>query len=99
MLAAERYDDPDPVNLGVGAEITIRDLVQLIARLTGFGGELRFDDLKPDGQPRRSLDTSRARRELAFEAGTSFEEGLLATISWYESSRDVPAGHSSRRSS
>jgi GDP-L-fucose synthase len=87
VLAAERYDDGDPVNLGVGAEITIRDLVELIARITGFKGELRWDATKPDGQPRRALDTSRARERFGFAAGTSFEVGLRRTVEWYEASR------------
>jgi GDP-L-fucose synthase len=83
VLAAERYDGRDPVNLGVGSEITIRDLTELIAHLTGFGGEIRWDHSKPDGQPRRALDTSRAREAFGFTAGTSFEDGLRATIEWY----------------
>ena len=87
VLAAERYDDGDPVSLGVGAEITIRDLVELIARLTRYGGELRWDDTKPDGQPRRALDTTRARERFGFAAGTSFEDGLRRTIDWYEAKR------------
>ena len=87
VLAAERYDDGDPVNLGVGAEITIRDLVELIARLTRYGGELRWDATKPDGQPRRALDTTRARERFGFAAGTSFETGLRRTIDWYEAKR------------
>ena len=87
VLAAERYDDGDPVNLGVGAEITIRDLVELIARLTRYGGELRWDHTKPDGQPRRALDTTRARERFGFAAGTSFEDGLRRTINWYEAKR------------
>lgn len=74
-----------PVNLGVGAEITIRELAELIARLTGFGGELRWDSTKPDGQPRRALDTSRARQTFGFSAETSFEDGLRSSIQWYES--------------
>jgi len=82
-LAAERYDGPEPVNLGVGREITIRELVQLIAKLTGFAGEIRWDRSKPDGQPRRALDTSRARDWFGFEAHTPFEEGLRHTIEWY----------------
>ena len=68
MLAAERYDGAEPVNLGVGDEITIRELVELIARLTGFEGEIRWDATKPDGQPRRGLDTSRARERFGFDA-------------------------------
>jgi GDP-L-fucose synthase len=87
VLAAERYDDGDPVNLGVGAEITIRALVELIARLTRFEGELRWDATKPDGQPRRALDTTRARERFGFAAGTSFEDGLRHTIEWYEANR------------
>ncbi len=83
VLAAERYDGDEPVNLGVGAEITIRELVALIARLTGFRGELRWDASKPDGQPRRALDTSRARELFGFEARTPWEDGLRATIEWY----------------
>ena len=87
VLAAEKYDEPDPVNLGVGAEITIRDLVQLITRLARFDGEVRWDSTKPDGQPRRALDTSRARERFGFAAGTSFEEGLRRTIEWYQANR------------
>jgi GDP-L-fucose synthase len=83
-LGAERYDGAEPVNLGVGREIMIRALVELIARLTGFGGEIRWDPSKPDGQPRRALDTSRARDLFGFEARTGFEEGLKRTIDWYE---------------
>jgi GDP-L-fucose synthase len=87
VLAAERYDGREPVNLGVGSEITIRDLTELIARLTGFTGEIRWDPSKPDGQPRRALDTSRARELFGFSAGTSFEDGLRATIEWYKALR------------
>jgi GDP-L-fucose synthase len=88
VLAAERYDDPEPVNLGVGAEITIKELVGLIARLARFEGELRWDTTKPDGQPRRALDTSRARERFGFVAGTSFQDGLKRTIEWYEAQLD-----------
>ena len=84
VLAAERYDDPAPVNLGVGQEILIRKLVSLISRLTRFEGEVRWDATKPDGQPRRVLDTSRARERFGFVARTSFDEGLRETIRWYE---------------
>jgi GDP-L-fucose synthase len=84
VLAAERYDRPQPVNLGVGAEITIGALTEQIVHLTGFRGELRWDHTKPDGQPRRALDTSRARDAFGFRARTSFEDGLLATVRWYE---------------
>jgi GDP-L-fucose synthase len=85
VLATERYDGADPVNLGVGSEITIRDLVELIARLTRFEGEIRWDATKPDGQPRRALDTSRARERFGFAAGMSFEDGLRRTVDWYVS--------------
>lgn len=86
VLAAERYEGDEPVNLGSGTEIAIRDLVELIARLTGFKGEIRWDASKPDGQPRRMLDTSRAERWFGFKAQTSFEEGLRRTIDWYRTS-------------
>lgn len=95
LLAAEHYDRPDPVNLGSGMEITVRDLAALIARLCGFTGDLRFDASRPDGQPRRCLDTSRAREEFGFTAATPFEEGLRRTIAWYESTR-LPAAAKSR---
>jgi GDP-L-fucose synthase len=83
VLATERYDRPEPVNIGVGKEITIRDLVELIAETTGFVGEIRWDTTKPDGQPRRVLDTTRAANAFGFEAGTSFEDGLRATVDWF----------------
>jgi GDP-L-fucose synthase len=86
VLGAEHYDGAEPVNLGVGREITIRDLVELIVRLTRFAGEIRWDPSKPDGQPRRALDTSRARERFGFVASTDFEEGLRRTIDWYERS-------------
>jgi nucleoside-diphosphate-sugar epimerase len=73
----------------VGSEITIRNLTELIARLTGFRGEVRWDPSKPDGQPRRALDTSRARERFGFTAGTPFEDGLRRTIDWYEKTRGV----------
>jgi GDP-L-fucose synthase len=84
LLAAERYDKPDPVNLGSGLEISIRDLVNLIARLTQFSGEIRWDSNQPDGQPRRCLDVQKANSEFGFRARTKFEDGLRATIRWYE---------------
>ena len=84
VLAAERYDGAEPVNLGVGQEITIRELVELIAEVTGFAGEIRWDPSKPDGQPRRALDTSRARERFGFRAGTTFAEGLRRTVDSYE---------------
>jgi len=83
-LAAEKYDGPEPVNLGTGREITIRELVTLIAGATGFIGEVRWDSTKPDGQPRRALDTSRAGHAFGFDARTSFEDGLRRTIEWFE---------------
>jgi GDP-L-fucose synthase len=83
VLAAELYDGADPVNLGTGQEITIHELVALIAEVTGFAGEIRWDLTKPDGQPRRALDTSRARGLFGFGAGTSFGAGLRATAAWY----------------
>ena len=85
VLGAEHYDGAEPVNLGVGAEITIRELATLIAELTGFNGEIRWDSSKPDGQPRRALDTSRAREAFGFVARTSFDDGLRSTIQWYGS--------------
>ena len=94
VLGAERYDGEEPVNLGVGREITIRELVELIANLTSFGGDIRWDASKPDGQPRRALDTSRARDRFGFEAGTSFDAGLRRTIDWYEA--EVHAGGRAR---
>ncbi|MFN0085207.1 MAG: GDP-L-fucose synthase family protein [Blastocatellia bacterium] len=85
LLAAERYDKSDPVNLGAGFEISIRDLVGKIGLLTGFKGRFVWDDSKPDGQPRRCLDTSRAEREFGFRARIGFDEGLRQTIDWYSS--------------
>jgi GDP-L-fucose synthase len=87
ILACERYDEPDPINLGAGFEITIRDLVETIARLTGFSGKIVWDASKPDGQPRRMLDTSRAEKEFGFVAKVPFEEGLRRTIDWYRKMR------------
>jgi GDP-L-fucose synthase len=83
VLAAERYNGGEPVNLGSGYEISIRDLVALIAELTGFKGEIRYDPTKPNGQPRRQLDVSRARDWFGFQATTSFRDGLRETIEWY----------------
>jgi GDP-L-fucose synthase len=85
VLATENFHKSDPVNLGSGQEISIRDLVTLIAELTGFRGKLVFDTTKPNGQPRRMLDTSKAREEFGFTAQTSFTEGLKKTIDWYRS--------------
>jgi GDP-L-fucose synthase len=87
VAIAERYDSPEPINLGSGQEITIRDLIRLIAELTGYTGRIEFDPSKPNGQPRRCLDVSRAERELGFRARTDFRSGLRQTIAWYEQSR------------
>jgi GDP-L-fucose synthase len=83
LLAAEKYNSSEPVNLGSGMEISIKDLVELIARLTGFEGKLVWDTSKPNGQPRRRLDVSRAEKEFGFRAKVNFEEGLRRTIEWY----------------
>ena len=87
VLAAERYDGPEPVNLGTNAEISIRELAELIAELTGFTGEIRWDTSKPNGQPRRKVEVSRARELFGFSARVGFEEGLRKTIDWYRSQR------------
>lgn len=87
VLAAERYDGDQPVNLGTGSEIAIRDLAVLISKAVGFQGEVVWDATKPNGQPRRCLDTSRAEEQFGFRAQIGFEEGLRRTISWYEASR------------
>src|SRR5208282_537905 len=84
ILAAERYNSSEPVNLGAGFEISIKNLVELIVRLTKFKGGIVWDSTKPDGQPRRCLDTTRAKKEFGFEAKVSFEAGLKKTIAWYE---------------
>lgn len=83
VLATEKYDKPEPVNIGAGTEVTIGDLVTTIASVTGFGGRIIWDSTKPDGQPRRCLDTTRAEREFGFKARTSFRDGLWKTIDWY----------------
>jgi len=84
LLAAERYDKPEPVNVGSGHEISIRELAALLCKLTGFEGELVWDRTQPDGQPRRRLDVTRAEREFGFLAKTSLADGLRQTIEWYE---------------
>jgi dTDP-glucose 4,6-dehydratase/GDP-L-fucose synthase len=86
--ATERYDESDPVNLGSGEEISIRHLVELIAELTEFEGDIEWDTSKPDGQPRRKLDVSRARERIGWKATTDFRKGLRRTIEWYERHRD-----------
>ena len=94
VRAAERYDGADPVNLGTGEEISIRDLAELVAELTGFSGEIGWDTSKPNGQPRRRLDTSRAEELFGFHAQVPLREGLERTVAWYRSTR-TPArvGH------
>jgi len=87
VKATERYDKPEPVNIGAGFEISIKDLSTLTAKLTEFNGEIIWDTSKPGGQPRRSLDTSRAEREFGWRASTSFEEGLRRTIEWFRDHR------------
>ena len=91
VRATEQYDRPEPVNLGAGFEISIRDLAELIASLTGFKGRLTFDRTKPDGQPRRSLDVSRAKNSFGFAATTDFRTGLKRTIDWYRAEREKKA--------
>ena len=88
LLATEKFNKSDPINLGAGFEISIKDLVGLIAKLTGFKSEIVWDTSKPDGQPRRMLDTSRAVKEFGFKARTGFEEGLKKTIEWYRESKE-----------
>jgi GDP-L-fucose synthase len=91
-LAAERYDGAEPVNVGAGKEISIRDLADLIAGVTGFSGEIRWDETMPNGQPRRSLDASRAKELFGFEATTSLRQGLERTVAWYRAQAPVNAG-------
>ena len=91
VLASERYDGAEPVNIGTGVEISIRDLAELISELTGFEGEIRWDTTKPNGQPRRQLDVSRAAELFGFQASTPFRTGLERTIGWYKSHRRVGA--------
>lgn len=98
VLAAERYDDPDPVNLGAGFEITMRDLGAKIAAVTGYEGELAWDASRPNGQPRRMLDVSRARERFGFSASVSLDEGLARTIGWYREHRArILAAEATRR--
>jgi len=87
VLATERYNKTDPVNLGAGFEISIKDLTEVICDLAGFEGEIEWDTSRPDGQPRRCLDTSRALKEFGFQAKTDFQEGLMRTIAWYRKAR------------
>jgi len=83
LLATEKYDKPEPINIGSDMEVSIKDLVELICKLMDFKGEIRWDTTKPDGQPRRRLDTSKAKKEFGFKAKTNFEEGLKKTTEWY----------------
>lgn len=96
MLASERYNDPDPINLGAGFEVSIKDLVEIITKLMGYTGKIVWDRSKPDGQPRRMLDTSKAEKYFGFRARTRLEEGLKKTIQWYREnvldSQDVQWG-------
>jgi GDP-L-fucose synthase len=87
LLATEHYNGAEPVNIGAGFEITIKELVEIIVKITGFKGEIRWDSSKPDGQPRRRLDVSKAKKYFSFEAKTGFEEGLKETIKWYMKNR------------
>jgi GDP-L-fucose synthase len=87
LLAAERYNGPEPVNIGAGFEITIKDLTEKIVKLTGFKGQIRWDSSKPDGQPRRRLDVSRAKNLFGFEAQMTFDEGLKRIIDWFRENR------------
>jgi len=87
LMATEHYNGAEPVNIGAGFEITIKELVEKIAKITGFKGEIRWDSSKPDGQPRRRLDVSRAKEYFGFEGKTSFEKGLKETIKWYRENR------------
>ncbi len=88
LLAAEKYNKSDPVNIGSSFEITIKDLVTIIAKHTGFKDKITWDKTKPNGQPRRKLDVSRAKKEFGFESSTTFEDGLRATIDWYRANKD-----------
>lgn len=87
VLATEHYNGDEPVNIGAGSEITIKDLVEKIAQLAGFDGGIQWDPSKPDGQPRRCLDTTRAKEYFGFEAQTDFDAGLKATIEWYQQNK------------
>jgi GDP-L-fucose synthase len=97
VLAAERYDDPDPVNLGAGFEISMRDLATTIAKATGYTGDIVWDTDRPNGQPRRMLDVSRARERFGFVARTTMEQGLAQTIAWYREHRDEIAAREAAR--
>jgi GDP-L-fucose synthase len=89
IMATKRYNKSEPVNIGAGFEISIKDLVELVVMLTGFKGKITWDKSKPDGQPRRMLDTSKATREFGFSARTDFTTGLKKTIEWYKQNRQL----------
>jgi GDP-L-fucose synthase len=91
VLAADRYDGPDPVNLGAGKEISIRELAELVAEVTGFEGRIEWDTSKPNGQPRRSIDATSARELFGFEARTSLRDGLERTVAWYRAQAPASA--------
>jgi len=84
VLAAQKYNKADPVNIGAGVDISIKDLIGIMVKLTGYQGKISWDKAKPDGQPNRRLDVSRAKKEFGFTAKISFEEGLRKTIDWYK---------------
>ena len=88
LLATEKYNKSDPVNLGTDLEISTKDLAELIAKLVGFKGKIKWDTSKPDGQPRRKLDTSNAEREFCFKSKMNFKEGLKRTIEWYRENKN-----------
>jgi GDP-L-fucose synthase len=96
-LAAERYDCSGPVNLGSAAEVSIKNLVQMVAQATGFNGQITWDESKPNGQPRRKLDVSRAEREFGFRAKTPFQDGLRETVAWYRKTRQHGDAVAARR--
>jgi GDP-L-fucose synthase len=91
VLAAERYDDAEPVNIGSGQEISVRDLAELVAEILGFDGEIEWDTSKPNGQPRRQLDVTRAREQFGFEATTPLREGIAKTVAWYRAAQPLHA--------
>lgn len=97
VLAAERYNQSDPINIGSGGEVTIKDLAVKVATMTGFEGTFIWDTSKPNGQPRRKLDTSRAKERFGFEQKVDFDHGLRETIEWYQSSTLVPSGSAGLR--
>jgi len=97
VMAAERYDDPDPVNLGAGFEISMRDLATTIARAAGYAGEVVWDAARPNGQPRRMLDVTRARERFGFTARTAFADGVAKTIAWYRDNRHAIAAREAAR--